>query len=467
MENANLVCPLCRLRIGSWLRKAKKESKLVNQVLWKAIQKRFPEQIENKRRGVDENLEEKHEIRVSHPGEIRKEYELQKRKDDAELERRRETELKASEELIKKLKDEEDHRIAVMEEKLKLDEQVARKLASEMSFSTPSFSKSKIIYRKYGPMDKFIKKDNETITSQNAESEKKSANNFATKEYTCRVLRLDKDDSGDDRTKVFSPIIKKKNQQIQKIVDTGTASDSSDCIESEMRYFKPIDHRLNPPTQGKAPIQIFPKKPIRNVAAKILSPSGSINFSPNVDSAFVRISLILPQTTLITQPSSPEGTFNSNDVSSFKRIRAEDSIVNTNEKKPKLEGPELDREEKSQVISYNISTIAKRQLFGNKVFNNIQKEDSPIPVFYGFDNCTGKNTSIVTNNIRQNGTVCEKEDETMKMLLQEKADLEFAKKLQEELNRSVHNTRSSRKSSGKSKRQTTLDEMIKSPYRVK
>ncbi|KAJ8961223.1 hypothetical protein NQ318_008906 [Aromia moschata] len=46
------------------------------------------------------------------------------------------------------------------------------------------------------------------------------------------------------------------------------------------------------------------------------------------------------------------------------------------------------------------------------------------------------------------------------------ADLEFAKKLQDELNRNVHYTRSSRRSTASSKRQATLDEMIKTPYRV-
>nr|XP_023021614.1 E3 ubiquitin-protein ligase RNF168-like [Leptinotarsa decemlineata] len=352
MENANLVCPLCRLRIASWMRRVKKESKLVNEEFWEAIQKNFPEQIERKRIGVDDNLEEKPEIRVSHPGEIRKEYELQKQKEDEELRKLQEAELKASEELIKKLKDEEDYQQAVIEEKLKMDEQVAKKLASEMSLST-SFSKSKIFCKKSGPMDKFIKKDNETITSENEGPDRKSTyNNYDTKEYTCRVLRLDTVDKNKDRTQIFSPIIKKKIQQIQKIVDAGTASDSSDCIESE--------------------------KLVRNAEIKII--------------------------------------------------------------------------------------IAKRHLFGRKTVNNVKNEDSP--PFYGFERDCEVKKLEVTNNIRKNGTVHEMEDSATRKLLQEKADLEFAKKLQEELNRGVHNTRSSR-NVGRSKRQTTLDEMIKSPYRVK
>lgn len=58
MQNANLVCPLCRIRIGSWLRKAKKEVKLINYELWDTIKSKFPQQVKNKINGVDENLEE-------------------------------------------------------------------------------------------------------------------------------------------------------------------------------------------------------------------------------------------------------------------------------------------------------------------------------------------------------------------------------------------------------------------------
>lgn len=58
MENANLVCPLCRIRIGSWLRRAKKEAKLINNALWDAIKIKFPQQVKNKMNGIDENLEE-------------------------------------------------------------------------------------------------------------------------------------------------------------------------------------------------------------------------------------------------------------------------------------------------------------------------------------------------------------------------------------------------------------------------
>lgn len=58
VENANLVCPLCRIRISSWIRKAKRESRLINESLWKRIKDTYPEQIKNRLNGIDENLEQ-------------------------------------------------------------------------------------------------------------------------------------------------------------------------------------------------------------------------------------------------------------------------------------------------------------------------------------------------------------------------------------------------------------------------
>lgn len=58
MANANLVCPLCRIRVGSWLRNAKKENTLINNELWKAIKEQFAEHVKNKQEGVDEIFDE-------------------------------------------------------------------------------------------------------------------------------------------------------------------------------------------------------------------------------------------------------------------------------------------------------------------------------------------------------------------------------------------------------------------------
>lgn len=47
-QNANLVCPLCRIRICSWFRTATKSKKIINETYWQAIQDLFPLQVRNK-----------------------------------------------------------------------------------------------------------------------------------------------------------------------------------------------------------------------------------------------------------------------------------------------------------------------------------------------------------------------------------------------------------------------------------
>lgn len=56
MEETNLVCPLCRKRIGSWLRRARKTRTLVDDQYWQAIQDQFPQQVQNKQNDIDEDL---------------------------------------------------------------------------------------------------------------------------------------------------------------------------------------------------------------------------------------------------------------------------------------------------------------------------------------------------------------------------------------------------------------------------
>ncbi|KAJ8934644.1 hypothetical protein NQ314_013243 [Rhamnusium bicolor] len=221
-------------------------------------------------------------------------------------------------------------------------------------------------------MDKFVKEENETVTSQGIQ--KRPINNFTTKEYTCRVLCLDSNKKKLEnvaRKKVFSPIIKKKIQQIQKIVDTDVTSDGSDCIESELRYFKPIDHRVNPPSVGKPPIRVPTKKPQKNTAPTILT-----------------------------------------------------SVVPIKEKN------KLDEDKESPTLSSCSKTSrTKRQLFG-KSNNIVQVETSSSPPFYGFENSDSKNnTSNIINTVKKNGIINITEDEKSKKLIQEMADLEFAKKI--------------------------------------
>lgn len=58
IENNSLCCPLCRLRIGSWLRSATKQKNLVNFKLWEYIKNNFVYEIDKKLKGEDINLSE-------------------------------------------------------------------------------------------------------------------------------------------------------------------------------------------------------------------------------------------------------------------------------------------------------------------------------------------------------------------------------------------------------------------------
>ncbi|CAH1183201.1 unnamed protein product [Phaedon cochleariae] len=457
MKNVNLVCPLCKVRVGSWWRKTKKEGNHVNVELWRVIKDRFSQQVINKLTGIEEDLQEKPQIVVAYPGEIRKEYELQKKKDDEELQKRRESEVKASEQLIKSLKDEEDYQRVVREEKLKLDEEIAKKLAAEMSFSSPSTSQMKMNFKKLGPMDRFVKKEIEPVKLQVTDQKQHFNNNFATKEYTCRVLRLDKNDR-QNSMKMSSPIIRRKIQQIKKIVESETHSDSSDCIESEMRYFKPIDHRMNPPSQGKPPIKIFPKKPHKTPAPEILSPRGSINlvFSNFLKSAFVRT---VPKSTSPPLRSHAEDEH----TCSLKRPRS-DGDVDPNQDKKLKRSDATNKVEQSSIITNSFSNTPKRQVFGKNISRNIKNDSSSSsPLFYGFENSPAKNNEKMA---KKNGKLATESDDLERKLLQEKLDLEFAKRLQEDFDR-TEDTRGARRATRNAKRQATLEEIVKRPHRVK
>ncbi|CAH0557976.1 unnamed protein product [Brassicogethes aeneus] len=422
MQNANLACPLCRVRIGSWYRIAKKEKRLVNQRLWEILREKFPKQLENKLKGIDEQTVEEVKIPIATPGEIRREYELQKRKEDEELKQEREKEQIASEALIEKLKREEKEYLeAVKEEelkKIKLDAQVAKKLSQE-------FQKTPV---RKTTLDHFF---------NNKDSNKKMTpkmQNFATKEYTCRVLCLDVNSSQPSTSKGYCgmPVYQKKIQQLQKIVVNVDSSDGSDCIEQECRYFKPIDYRHNPPSAGKAPIKVPTRRATLCDPSKILRPSGDINFQSNIlESAFARISIdvLPPQNYKSTEPTQNKNKAIIEETPG-KRKAANNAKTSPSKRKKSDASP----------------AKPKRQIF----------QENTSPKFFGFDN------SAIKNSLRNRNLDSAKK-------IQEKADFEFARKLQQELNRtSQYSTRSQISSTRtrRSKRQITLDEIVSNAYKV-
>ena len=54
VEEANFLCPLCRMRISSWARRNSRNGTLVNLKRWEQIQQLFPEKCQKRLRGEDD-----------------------------------------------------------------------------------------------------------------------------------------------------------------------------------------------------------------------------------------------------------------------------------------------------------------------------------------------------------------------------------------------------------------------------
>ena len=55
VEDTSLSCPLCRLRISIWVRKNTKTNTLINQERWQLIQSMFPERVQRRLSGLDDD----------------------------------------------------------------------------------------------------------------------------------------------------------------------------------------------------------------------------------------------------------------------------------------------------------------------------------------------------------------------------------------------------------------------------
>ncbi|WAR28275.1 RN169-like protein [Mya arenaria] len=133
VQEANFVCPMCRIRISTWARRASRKKELVNEERWSAIKKSFPDQVRARLEGFEEDDEEMNALNISiklaEPGEIREEYEeqLKKLRDQRSAEERAEAE--ASERLIRQLQAEEKRTLAELEEIRRQDEELAQRLS--------------------------------------------------------------------------------------------------------------------------------------------------------------------------------------------------------------------------------------------------------------------------------------------------------------------------------------------------
>ncbi|ESP00248.1 hypothetical protein LOTGIDRAFT_141101 [Lottia gigantea] len=148
VEEANLCCPMCRLRIATWARLSTKQKTLVNEIRWKQIQTLFPEKVRRRQEGKDDDdgdLNDEDEpihhpiVNIAEPGEIRKEYEEQLERLEKQREEERSKEEAESADLIKKLQREEEERARELERQAEeqriKDEEIARKLAESAEVS--------------------------------------------------------------------------------------------------------------------------------------------------------------------------------------------------------------------------------------------------------------------------------------------------------------------------------------------
>lgn len=146
--------------------------------------------------------------KINAPGEIRKDYEIQKAKEELELQKIHEAEAKASEAYIQRLKENEERERLMQEKNLRLSEQVARQLALELFDVGPSTSK----------------------TIPTTSSAKKQTTSTAKKQRTLDSM--------------FAKVQKGTPDRVAEMMAENEAGDSNDSINSECRYFKPIAVRL-------------------------------------------------------------------------------------------------------------------------------------------------------------------------------------------------------------------------------
>lgn len=199
-------------------------------------------------------------IMLASPGAIRREYEIQMRKEDAELEQQRVAEAKASEAFIRKLTEEEEYQQTVREESIRFDQKIAEEIAKKLSNEPGPSSTSGIkVNKKQQSLDKFLKSKSDLASSNTAvKSAFLPIVNYATKNFTTRILCQER--KAPETTNSFDMLkkapYKKSHLRIQRIAAEAEISDSSDSIESECRYFKPIDHKNIPPSKALPPIKI-------------------------------------------------------------------------------------------------------------------------------------------------------------------------------------------------------------------
>ncbi|GAB5576533.1 E3 ubiquitin-protein ligase RNF168 [Prionailurus iriomotensis] len=196
VEKASLCCPFCRRRVSSWTRYHTRRNSLVNMELWEIIQKHYPKECKLRVSGQEseEIVDDYQPVRLlSKPGELRREYEEEISKVEAERRASEEEENKASEAYIQRLLAEEEQeekqqaekRRREMEEQLKSDEELARKLSINIKKSdtvtTKSQKKSKNKQANTGDIQKYLSPKSQFGSASQCEVVQESKKNSMSK----------------------------------------------------------------------------------------------------------------------------------------------------------------------------------------------------------------------------------------------------------------------------------------------
>lgn len=206
-------------------------------------------------------------------------------------------------------------------------------------------------------------------------------------------------------------------------------------------------------------------------------PKGRIDFIHNRQSAFV--GLRTPYKAVYTEKRETDLVKASDKVFKADTVRRNGDIVvqssttaekNISPRKRSIRSTPEEEESKSPAFTSPSKRIKTQDRNRNKIVPVLQRRMSKLekpdgsPPFYGFDS-----TKIekIENGCLQKHT---ENSEIVKKMLQEKEDLAYAKKLQQELNSNLgrYSTRHSYKNGRKSllNRQLTLDEIIASQCKV-
>lgn len=189
---------------------------------------------------------------VASPGAVRKEYEAQKKKEEAQLRLEREAEEKASKLLIDKLKEQDAYEELLREEKEKLDAQMAQKIAKEINIlpNPPTNCakwKGKSLV-KNNTLDSFLlsKQNNAQVVLNplqiNLGSKNLIKRNLNTQNDEC--LKSGSNDSSNDSNKYGST----------------DSSNTANEIDGEFKFFKPINPAKTTIKMSPLKVPVKPKK---------------------------------------------------------------------------------------------------------------------------------------------------------------------------------------------------------------